>query len=146
MLYDGLCPICLRSMTVIRYLDVLDRLRYADLESGAEATIGATAPSVPDRLSIDDLRHEMHIIEPGGVHRGYTAFRRVARALPALWVLVPFMYVPGSRIGETLYARIARTRLRLGGCGDGVCERRADSNAQTSVNTEASRTGAKDHL
>jgi hypothetical protein len=30
--YDGLCPLCIRSMTILAYFDWFGRLRYSDLE------------------------------------------------------------------------------------------------------------------
>jgi predicted DCC family thiol-disulfide oxidoreductase YuxK/uncharacterized membrane protein YphA (DoxX/SURF4 family) len=125
VVYDGRCPICLRSVTLLRSLDLLDRLRFADLEVEGRAAIERTGVPDGEVPSIQALRHEMHTVGPGGgLYTGFGAFRRIARLLPPLWALVPLVHLPGaSAIGETLYRRVARSRVRLGGCVEGVCGR-----------------------
>jgi hypothetical protein len=50
--------------------------------------------------------------------------RRIAWEAPALWLLLPLLYVPGAGIvGPRLYGWIARNRHRLG-CGSDACSLR----------------------
>jgi hypothetical protein len=66
------------------------------------------------RLEHADLLLEMHVVDARGrVWRGFHAFRRLARILPPLWPLLPFLYLPGvPLLGGALYARIAASRCR----------------------------------
>lgn len=109
VLYDGHCDLCIRSMTALETLDIGDRLEFLDLEDEEEA---ARLPGI-DRLA---ALTRMHAVDGDGrVWRGFDAFRRLARALPALWPLVPLLYAPGSgRVGPVLYDAVARRRNRRG--------------------------------
>ncbi len=110
VVYDGLCPLCIRSMVRLDVLDVSDRLAYLDLEHDWPA-ITERVPS----LTREDVRRAMHVIAPDGtVHRGFFAFRELSRAMPMLWPIAPIMYAPlASRVGPILYHRVARGRARL---------------------------------
>ena len=51
----------------------------------------------------------------GRVFKGFYAFRRLVWRVPRLWVLVIFLYFPGSSyFGTRLYAWVARNRKTLG--------------------------------
>lgn len=119
--FDGLCPLCIRSMTMVRYADLFDRLRFRDLE---EAKSRELLKAYPD-LSVDDLRREMHVIAPdGSVTRGFFAFRTIVRHLPTMWPILPVFYLPfANRLGPQVYRRVATGRLRIQGCEDGACSR-----------------------
>lgn len=109
IIYDGRCPLCIRSMTVLRYFDWFDRLRFSDLETEWQR-LGKTHPE----LSIENCRREMHIVLPdGSVTKGFFAFREALKYLPPLWpLLVPF-YLPFARIvGPKLYTIVASRRSR----------------------------------
>lgn len=56
----------------------------------------------------------MHVAGPDGmVCRGFFAFRKLARALPPLWFLLPLFYTPfADRIGPRLYSFVAENRGR----------------------------------
>ena len=65
---------------------------------------------------------EMIVIAPNGrTAGGFDAFRLIARVLPALWPVLPLLYVPGAAwIGRRVYKWVAKNRYRLVKC-DGVC-------------------------
>jgi len=109
VLYDGHCDLCIRSVSALEALDIGGRLRFVDLEVPEEA---ATVPGV-DR---SDALSWMHVVdEAGRVWRGFFAFRRLARALPVLWPVLPVLYAPLSgRVGPRVYDAIARRRSRRG--------------------------------
>jgi predicted DCC family thiol-disulfide oxidoreductase YuxK len=109
LVYDGLCPLCLRTMAVLDWMDVKGRLAFVDLERQWTAA-AALAPE----LSPDQARHAMHLVGPdGSVYRGYHAFARLARLLPALWPALPLTLLPfADRAGAALYGLVARSRGR----------------------------------
>lgn len=106
VLYDGHCGLCQRSVFVLALLDNLHRLRLVDFQNPVEHH--KFAPE----LSPAALDRTLHIKMPDGITaQGFFAFRMLARHLPALWIIVPFLYLPGaSFIGQRIYARIAERR------------------------------------
>lgn len=69
----------------------------------------------------------MTVIDRAGrIHRGFHAWRRLAREFPLTWLIVPFLYVPPvPHVGGVVYRWIAahRHRVRLpGGASPGSCE------------------------
>jgi predicted DCC family thiol-disulfide oxidoreductase YuxK len=118
VLYDGSCPLCKKSVAILKRLDWLKRLTYQDardLEHLPESSI----PLEPERLL-----QEMHIVTPNRkrVHAGFRAFRWMAGRLPVFWALWPLLFIPGVPwIGQRLYRWIARHRYHLVPCSDGAC-------------------------
>jgi predicted DCC family thiol-disulfide oxidoreductase YuxK len=110
VVYDGLCRFCIRSIRVIRSLDVLRRVAFHDAND--REAVAAAFPALADA----DLDDAMYAVDARGRrYRGFYAFRRLAWALPPVWWLIPLLYVPGvSFVGERIYGYIARNRSRLG--------------------------------
>lgn len=108
--YDGRCPLCIRSVALLRRLDRRGHLTFVDLEQPDLV--------IPDGVSMEDLRREMHVVPADGpTAGGFFGFREIARTLPALWPLLPLLYVPGAQLlGPVIYRRIAAGRLRKEGC------------------------------
>ena len=109
LVYDGYCPLCIRTMTQLDVLDGARRLRYVDFERDM-----ARARMLSPGVSTDDMRSEMAVVTPSGaVLRGFFAFREISKRLPALWPLVPFMFAPGGAwLGKRVYAWVAANRER----------------------------------
>jgi predicted DCC family thiol-disulfide oxidoreductase YuxK len=109
VIYDGYCPLCIRTMTQLDALDGARRLRSVDLER-EWARVEELAPGV----SRERMREEMAVVTPEGkVLRGFFAAREVSRRLPALWALVPVLYAPGAEwVGTRVYAWVAANRAR----------------------------------
>ena len=119
VIYDGDCPLCRRSVAMLRRLDWFGRLDYVDARDGAEPLLKlpwiAAAP----------LLEEMHVLTPDGkrLHHGFGALRWLAWRLPLLWIFAPFLYVPGiPSLGQRVYLAIARNRYHLVPCRRGVCD------------------------
>ena len=109
LVYDGYCPLCIRTMTQLDELDGGRRLRYVDLEREGEL-----AKKLLPGVSVEDMREEMAVVTPSGVGlRGFFAFREISKRLPVLWPLVPLMFAPGSAwVGTRVYAWVAANRAR----------------------------------
>src|SRR5262249_16701711 len=110
VVYDGACPLCIRSMTVIAYLDWFRRIRYLDVIDWD--LVCKSHPSLEKKACLE----EMHVtdLRTGELFRGFFGFRRVVRYTPLLWPLLPFLYLPGISIaGEEIYGFVAGNRLRL---------------------------------
>lgn len=114
VLYDGRCGLCLRSTFVLVLLDNLRRLTPVDFRNVAARR------RVARDLQTRDLDRALHIRLPHqATYTGFDAFRVLARHLPALWVTVPFLYLPGvAPIGRRVYAHIASKRKQ---CRHGRC-------------------------
>jgi len=65
-------------------------------------------------VATHQARHAIHVRDATGqVRRGFFAFRELARALPALWPVLPLLYFPSAnRAGPWLYDLVARNRGR----------------------------------
>jgi len=72
---------------------------------------------------MERMTEEMHLVTPtGDVSAGFGAFRWIFGRLPLMWGMVPFLYVPGvPALGNRLYRWVAKNRLDLIPCHDGVC-------------------------
>lgn len=118
ILYDGQCPLCIRSMTFLCYFDWFKRLKYGNVEVRWQSFV----ESYP-HISLQDLLDEMHIILPNGtVKKGFFAFREILRYLPTLWPLLLILYFPGTaKIGPKIYKFIADRRPKFQRCSFGTC-------------------------
>jgi len=118
VLYDGDCPLCRRSVAILRRLDWLHRLTYQDARD-KEHLPASEMPLDPERLL-----QEMHVLTPKRrrAYAGFAAFRWLAARLPLLWLIVPLLYLPGVPwLGRRLYRWVARNRFKLAPCGEGQC-------------------------
>ncbi len=106
LLYDGRCGLCKSSMKILHALDWFSVLQFENLHD--PAVRNHYAPEI----SFEKLNAAMHIkLQDGTFRKGFFAFRRLCFALPLLWILAPFLYVPGvSWIGETIYEWVASHR------------------------------------
>jgi predicted DCC family thiol-disulfide oxidoreductase YuxK/uncharacterized membrane protein YphA (DoxX/SURF4 family) len=115
VLYDGQCPLCIRTVTLLDYVDLRHCLAFADLESDGARQIAST-------VSLAELRSRLHVVAPDGrTYSGFYAFRQLTRLLPPLWVLLPVTYFPRSdTVGTAVYDGVARRRPHVA-CGPATC-------------------------
>lgn len=108
VLYDGHCGLCLRSVFGLRMLDWLGYLRYVDFRD--DSLRSREAPGV----TLASLDKAMHVRLPDGSYlTGFDAVRRMARSLPPLWPVLPFLWLPGvAPVGRRIYAKIADNRKK----------------------------------
>ncbi|SRR5260370_40033168 len=115
IIFDGQCGFCIRSLRVVRALDIRAALRFHD------ANRAETLELFPE-LRGATLAEAMYAYVQGEVpHRGFYAFRRVLWSSPLMWPLIPLFYFPGvSFLGERVYAWVARNRNSFG-CESDLC-------------------------
>jgi predicted DCC family thiol-disulfide oxidoreductase YuxK len=105
--YDGDCGFCTRTVRLMSALDRRRRVRWVAFQS---------LRSMPGGLSREDLQREAYIERGEVLEGGFYSFRRLTALLPPLWPLAPVMWCPGvNRMGEKVYAWVARHRTRLPG-------------------------------
>ncbi len=118
VLYDGDCPLCQKSVSILKKLDWFHRLQFRDardIEHLPESNV---------TLNQERMLEEMHLLTPdrNKTHVGFRAFRWIAGRLPLLCLIYPFLFVPGVPfIGQKVYLWVARNRFGLVPCKDGVC-------------------------
>ena len=115
IIFDGQCRFCVRSLLVVRALDIRGALRFHD---GNRAE---TLELFPE-LGVAELAEAMYAIVRGEPpYRGFYAFRRVLWFSPLMWPLIPLFYFPGvSFFGERIYNWVAKNRKNLG-CESDLC-------------------------
>lgn len=119
LLYDGKCPLCQRSVKILKRLDWFRCVRYQDARQVDQLPV-TNPPLDPDRLL-----EEMHLVprDRKHIYHGFSAFRWLAWRMPLLWAIAPFLYIPGVPfLGQKVYLWVARNRFKLVPCKDGVCE------------------------
>jgi len=118
LLFDGQCPFCIRSMTVLRYFDWFDRLQFSELQNHWQR-ISSRHPEV----SFEECLKEMVLIDRDDiVHKGFFAFRRILWSLPVFWPLLAVFYFPfASTVGPKVYRFVASRRLRFQACESSTC-------------------------
>jgi predicted DCC family thiol-disulfide oxidoreductase YuxK len=118
VLYDGQCPMCQKSVAILKRLDWLGRLAYHD----ARDTGRLPAADVP--LDSQKMLEEMHLLTPSRdrAYAGYRAFRWIAGRLPLAWAIWPLLFLPGVPwLGNRVYRWVAKNRYNLVPCHDGAC-------------------------
>ena len=115
--YDGECPLCMREIRIMSWLDRRSRLRLTDISAAgfdAQASTGK---------SWDALMAEIHGRLPDGtLVVGLEVFRRMYAAVGLGFLMAPTSW-PGLRaVSNAAYTRFARDRLKLTGrCSDNAC-------------------------
>lgn len=141
VLYDGQCPLCLRSMTLLSYFDWFGRLTYTDVVQHWPEL----AKRYPDIPREEYLREMFVLGRDGALRRGFFAFREIFRQLPLLWPVLVLFYLPmASNIGPRIYGMVASRRKRFEHCNFDTCtvhEHRADKVITPRLGPEEPKTG-----
>lgn len=115
--FDGQCPLCVREIKLIDWLDRKSRIRFTDISDPS------FAPS-DHGLTMKDFMDEIRgRLADGTRITGVEVFRQLYSAVgfgPVVWIT----RAPGiSHALEFGYRVFARNRLRLTGrCRDGSCD------------------------
>jgi predicted DCC family thiol-disulfide oxidoreductase YuxK len=118
VLFDGECPLCQRSIRIVRKLDWFHALDYQNARAVDQLPESCVA------LNPERLLEEMHLLTPDRerAYAGFAAFRWMAWRLPLVAPFAAIFYVPGVPwIGNRVYRWIARNRFQLVPCHDGEC-------------------------
>jgi predicted DCC family thiol-disulfide oxidoreductase YuxK len=111
ILYDGLCPLCCRTVRLLTSFDLFTRLEFLDFR---RLDLNEYNRSHRLNLTLQDLEEAMHVLFRGQAYRGFDGYRRIALALPVTWPLAPWLFLPGiSALGALVYGYVARHPLRL---------------------------------
>jgi predicted DCC family thiol-disulfide oxidoreductase YuxK len=115
MYYDGTCPFCNATMSLLLAIDLLGFIQPIDFRS---------VKALPAPLSMDRLENELGLTtHPDQVYYGFAASRRVARGIPILFWSTPLLYLPGMAwIGTRGYRFIAKHRYQIVRCTPEGCE------------------------
>ncbi|MDA0659037.1 MAG: DUF393 domain-containing protein [Planctomycetota bacterium] len=121
VIYDGQCRFCRAGVEQLWHWDWWHKLSFISLH---EAEVTRRWP----QLTHAQLMEQMYIVTPDGACLGgASAVRFLARYLPILWPMAPWMHLPGTLpIWQFLYGIVARSRYRLAGriaenCDEGTC-------------------------
>jgi predicted DCC family thiol-disulfide oxidoreductase YuxK len=118
VLFDGECPLCRQTTKVLKRLDWLRLLRFHNCRDTAGIPAN-TAALEPARMIA-----EMHVLaaDRKSALSGFRAIRWIAGRVPMMWPIYPLLFVPGTpKLGQRIYLWVARNRLHLLPCHDGVC-------------------------
>jgi predicted DCC family thiol-disulfide oxidoreductase YuxK len=138
VLYDGLCPLCRRTVRLLACFDLFDRLEFFDFR---RMDLNDLDRSQGLNLTSKKLAEEMYVASRGNAYRGFKAYRVITVALPAFWPLAPWLFLPGiSSLGALVYRFVARNRMQLLGCDSHCPVQPAEESESTAV---AVRNGAK---
>jgi predicted DCC family thiol-disulfide oxidoreductase YuxK len=109
VLYDGACGFCRRTARLVPYFDWLGKVISRDLVREWPA-LQTEFPS----LQMDACLKDMHVIRADGqITRGFDAYRSLVWVLPAMWLILPLLYLPPVRwLGRKIYRHIADNRRR----------------------------------
>ena len=124
ILFDGKCPLCIRSVTIVDFFDWRGKFACRDVNDWTP--ISRDYPSLDQQKSLE----EMQLMVPrNGRYEalaGFYAFRKIAQHLPLGMLLWPLLYIPGVPfVGTRLYRLIASRRKRITGgarCSFHACE------------------------
>jgi predicted DCC family thiol-disulfide oxidoreductase YuxK len=114
--FDGECPLCVREINLLRWLDRRGRIRFSDIAS-------PTFDTTKVGLSWQALMDRIHGRLPDGtLIEGVEVFRRLYGAV-GFGPLVALTRLPGvSHALDWGYRVFAKNRLKwTGRCKDGVC-------------------------
>jgi len=115
VLYDGHCSLCLRTVAILRGLDLFQRIQFISFrQPTSPQSYSHTGPPLDPAA----LEREMHVIKPGkGVRAGYDGYVWIASVVPILWLVYPLLRLPGiSAMGRGAYAWVARKRYIFHTC------------------------------
>ncbi|GIX00143.1 MAG: thiol-disulfide oxidoreductase [Pirellulaceae bacterium] len=115
--YDGECPLCLREIRMLRWMDRKKNIRFTDI---ADPTF---RPSNYGKSKQEFMAEIQGRLPDGSWITGVEVFRRLYAAV-GLGPLVALARLPGvSFVLDLGYRIFAKNRLRLTGrCSTGACE------------------------
>ncbi len=113
--YDGDCPLCLREIRMLQWLDRSQRIRFVDIcqINFSESNLGK---------SYEQLMAEIHGRLPEGSWvTGVEVFRQLYSLVGFRWLMVPTRWPIVSSVLDWAYKIFARNRLKITGRCDEKC-------------------------
>ena len=106
--YDGDCPLCNRTATIINHFDLLQAVTFKDLQTQAD-----TAPQL-QQYDQQLLLADLYAIDlQGRVYAGVDTYIQIFQKMRYLAIVAWLMRVPGIyHITKAIYRRIADNRAR----------------------------------
>tara|TARA_B100001123_G_C15319822_1_gene1027505 strand:+ start:2305 stop:2787 length:483 start_codon:yes stop_codon:yes gene_type:complete len=116
ILFDGQCPLCVRSMRLLLLFDWLGRFICLDFRQEQVSKLIRC-------VSVEQLEEQMVLITPlGDIKIGFEAWRYIVLRLPLFSIPACLLYLPFvASLGDRLYRMVARSRLGLVHCPPGQC-------------------------
>ncbi len=120
--FDGDCIFCVRSAGLLHRLDIFGRFALVDFRDKAQIS------ACPD-IDLARAENKLQLRLRDRWLEGFQAFRFMTSRLPWLWLISPFLYIPGMDwIGEKIYSAVAARRyLILGGTCHNVYDLSSES-------------------
>jgi predicted DCC family thiol-disulfide oxidoreductase YuxK len=105
--YDGGCGLCRPTIDLLRRLDLRRRIEFLDVHQDWPA-IRHRFPGLSREACLTD----MHAVDRSGqIFAGFDTYRAVSKVIPAGWIILPVLYVPGiPTLGRRVYRAIADRR------------------------------------
>lgn len=105
IIYDNRCLFCINYKNKVNKLDKNKKLKWVGIDDFDYRKY---------KLKKEDLLKEMHLIFNGKIHKGYYAWKLIARKIPILFPLYLISLIPGiDFIGNKIYKGIAKHRYKL---------------------------------
>jgi len=106
--YDGLCPLCLRTVIVVVHFDIRRSVAFLNLQDHA-----AAEPALAD-LNETELLQDLYVVDlDGRRYRGVDAYIQILKAMGYTRPLGWIMQIPGIyHLALSTYRHIADNRLR----------------------------------
>jgi predicted DCC family thiol-disulfide oxidoreductase YuxK len=110
VIYDGECPLCIRTVKFLKRMDWLGYLEYQDLMNWDKLK-EAYPP-----LDLEKCFEQMHVISPRGeIASGFFGFRKICARLVPGWLILPFLFIPGvPTLGQYFYLKVTKNRRSPG--------------------------------
>lgn len=109
VLYDGLCPLCNRTVLTLSHFDVLGAVDFKDLQTHAKNY--RQLEGVPEAELLKDL---YALDRQGRLYSGIDTYIRILSAMIYPAPLALIMRIPGIyQTGRAVYRRIADNRVRI---------------------------------
>ena len=107
--YDGLCPLCNRTVIILSHFDLLNAIAFKDLQTHAKSC--RALDFIPEAQLLKDL---YAVDRQGWLFAGVDAYAQILSAMvypaPLAWIV----WLPGiNQIAKLVYRRIADNRTRF---------------------------------
>ena len=109
-LYDGACPLCLRETNFLRKRDILNRIKFVDINNEDYNS------SIFNEISYAEAMSNLHgILENGEIIRGLDVLAFSYELIGLGWVYFPLKIKFLSPILRLIYRYWAKYRLQITG-------------------------------